>query len=74
VARGGLGIGTIAVLALIGWALGVDPRVLIGGAEMLSGGDEQQQQTTVGSTTSSGTPSDATGQFVSAILGSTEAV
>ena len=26
--RGGLGIGTIIVLGLIGWALGIDPRIL----------------------------------------------
>ena len=31
--RAGLGIGTVVILGLIGWALGVDPRVLIGGAE-----------------------------------------
>ena len=31
---GGLGIGTIIVLGLIGWALGIDPRILIGGAEI----------------------------------------
>ena len=37
--RGGLGIGTIVVLGLVGWALGIDPRLLIGGAEILSGGD-----------------------------------
>ena len=73
VARGGIGIGMVVVLALIGWALGIDPRTLIGGAEMLRGGGEQQQ-TSAGSTTSSGTPSDAMGQFVSAILGSTETV
>ena len=36
VARGGIGIGTIVVLGLIGWALGIDPRLLIGGAEMMS--------------------------------------
>jgi predicted metalloprotease len=29
--RGGIGIGTIVVLGLIGWALGIDPRILIGG-------------------------------------------
>ena len=29
---GGLGIGGIVVLGLIGWALGIDPRLLIGGA------------------------------------------
>ena len=34
---GGLGIGTIVVLGLIGWALGIDPRLLIGGAEILTG-------------------------------------
>jgi predicted metalloprotease len=74
VARGGIGIGTIVVLAVIGWALGIDPRTLIGGAEMLSRGGNQQQQADAGSTTSSGNPSDATGQFVSAVLGSTETV
>ena len=74
VARGGIGIGTIVVLAVIGWALGIDPRTLIGGAEMLSRGGNQQQQADTGSTTSSGNPSDATGQFVSAVLGSTETV
>ena len=42
--RGGLGIGTIVVLGLIGWALGIDPSVLIGGAEILSGGGSQYQQ------------------------------
>ena len=36
--RGGLGIGTIVVLGLVGWALGIDPRLLIGGAEILTGG------------------------------------
>ena len=74
VARGGIGIGTIVVLAVIGWALGIDPRTLIGGAEMLSRGGNQPQQADAGSTTSSGDPSDATGQFVSAVLGSTETV
>ncbi len=28
--RGGIGIGTIVVLGLIGWALGIDPRVSSG--------------------------------------------
>ena len=34
VGGGGLGIGTIVVLGLIGWALGIDPSILIGGAEI----------------------------------------
>jgi len=74
VARGGIGIGTIVVLGLIGWALGIDPRLLIGGAEMMSRSGGPQQQTSAGSTTSSGSPSDAMGHFVSAVLGSTETV
>jgi len=66
---GGIGVGTIVVLGLIGWALGIDPRLLIGGAEMMSRNGQTQQQTQV----DTGTPSDETGRFVSAILGSTEA-
>jgi predicted metalloprotease len=69
---GGLGIGTIVVLGLIGWALGIDPRLLIGGAEILSGGGgyEQQYQDAQRRT---GQPTDRTGQFVSAVLGSADA-
>ncbi len=74
VARGGIGVGTIVVLGLIGWALGIDPRLLIGGAQMMSRSGGQQQQADAGSTTSSGSPSDAMGQFVAAVLGSTETV
>jgi predicted metalloprotease len=70
--RGGLGIGTVVVLGLIGWAVGIDPRLLIGGAELLSGGGTQQQQADVGSQIKTGAPSDEMGRFVSAVLGSTE--
>src|SRR5947209_18929600 len=42
--RGGLGIGTVVVLGLVGWALGIDPRLLIGGAELLSGSGQPQMQ------------------------------
>ena len=66
--RGGIGIGTIVVLGLIGWALGIDPRLLIGGAEMLSGSSGTQQQ----AETKTGLPPDEMGRFVSAVLGSTE--
>jgi len=72
--RGGLGIGAIIVLGLIGWALGIDPRVLIGGAEMMSRGGQTQQQTDTDSTRPAGAPSDQTGKFVSSVLGSTEVV
>src|SRR5262245_10574721 len=70
---GGLGIGTVIVLGLVGWALGIDPRLLIGGAEMVTrpqpeyGGRPSQPRKT-------GAPTDESGRFVSRILGSTEAV
>src|SRR3954464_5324949 len=71
---GGLGIGTIVVLGLLGWALGIDPRLLIGGAEMFSRGQQPQVNAPQGGPRQTGTPKDATGRFVSRILGSTEAV
>ncbi len=72
VGRAGLGIGTIIILILLGWIFGIDPRVLIGGAEMISGGNQTQQQQ-VDSSSDKGTPPDEMRRFVSAILGSTEA-
>ena len=41
---GGLGIGTVVVLGIVGWALGIDPSLLIGGAEILSGTGQPQTQ------------------------------
>ena len=67
---GGLGIGTIVVLGLIGWALGIDPRVLIQGAEDLSQGQPSQYERQNPART--GTPEDRVGQFVAAVLGDTE--
>jgi uncharacterized protein len=70
---GGLGIGTIVILGLVGWALGINPLYLINGAEVLSGGSSSQQQSQpVPGNTKTETPSDQMGQFVSAVLGSTE--
>ena len=73
---GGLGIGTIVVLGLIGWALGIDPRVLIGGAEIFSGGSphvQQPMQPPGGQARRTGKPSDDIGRFVSTILGNIDA-
>src|SRR5947209_9328803 len=68
---GGLGIGTIVVLGLLGWALGIDPSLLIGGAEVLSRGSPNvQAPPPTGRRT--GAPKDDTGRFVSRVLGSTE--
>jgi uncharacterized protein len=71
VARGGLGIGAIVVLTLIGWATGIDPRALIGGAEIVTGNAPQQQQAQQGR---QGTPDDEVGRFVARVLGETEDV
>jgi predicted metalloprotease len=68
--KGGLSIGVIVVLGLISWATGIDPRVLIGGAEMVAGGG-QPAQSVQGR---QGTPTDATGNFVARVLGETEDV
>jgi predicted metalloprotease len=68
---GGLGVGTIVVLGLIGWAMGIDPRLLIGGADMLSGSHSQMQAPPTARRTSK--PQDEMGQFVERVLGSTEA-
>ncbi|HUZ92210.1 MAG TPA: neutral zinc metallopeptidase [Methylocella sp.] len=70
--RGGLGIGTVIILGLIGWALGIDPRLLIGGAEMVN--KMRPSQTTVTQPGRTGTPSDDMGQFVAAILAANETV
>jgi uncharacterized protein len=74
---GGLGLGTIIILGLIGYALGINPAVLIGGAEMISnmrGGGQQiaiprQQQREPGLR-----QNDRMGVFVAKILGENEAV
>jgi uncharacterized protein len=69
---GGLGIGTVVVLGLIGWALGIDPSLLIGGAEILTGPSHQQVQPAPPSARRTGAPQDDMGRFVSKVLGSTE--
>src|SRR5438067_1961632 len=69
---GGLGIGTIIVLGLVGWALGIDPSLLIGGAEILTSPHQPQVQAPP-SGRRTVTPQDAMGRFVSKVLGSTEA-
>jgi predicted metalloprotease len=64
---GGIGIGGLVVVGLISWMTGIDPRLLLSGAEMMSGGGPQQQQAGT-----RGRPADQTGHFVSQVLQSTE--
>jgi predicted metalloprotease len=71
--RGGLGIGTMVVLGLVGWALGIDPRLLIGGAELI-GGIGGRNAPTQETRRSSGPPQDEMGRFVSAVLAQNEDV
>jgi predicted metalloprotease len=71
---GHLGLGAMIVLGLIGYAFGIDPRLLIGGAEMVSkmgSGSSQQQAAPSGPT---GAPKDQTGRFVAAVLAENEDV
>ena len=72
VGGGGLGIGTIVVLGLIGWALGIDPSILIGGAEMVNSGRHYQQPYEPSQPRPTGVPKDKLGDFVAAVLGNTE--
>src|ERR1700744_466504 len=70
---GGLGIGTVIVLGLISYAFGIDPRILIGGAEILNGGGGQaptyQTDRRTASNTKTGEPTDEMGSMISGILG-----
>jgi len=69
---GGLGIGTIIVLGIVGWALGIDPRILIGGAEMIQGPRYEQPYQPEQRRTTRTVPQDESGKFVAAVIGNTE--
>ncbi len=63
------------MLGLIGWALGIDPRVSDWRAEILTGGGSSYQSPASDSSqpnARTGTPDDQMGQFVAALLGETE--
>src|SRR6267154_4186272 len=68
---GGLGIGTIIVLGLVGYAFGIDPRILIGGAEILTGGNQAPTYQTDrrSAPSKSGAPTDEMGSMISGVLG-----
>ncbi|MFG1275926.1 KPN_02809 family neutral zinc metallopeptidase [Xanthobacter autotrophicus] len=75
--RGGLGIGTIIIVGIVGWALGINPAVLIGGLEAIngmSGGSAPQQQQAAPRTAPQGAPKDELGRFAAAVLAQTEDV
>src|ERR1700710_2837302 len=67
---GGLGIGTIIILGLVGYAFGIDPRILIGGAEILGGGSSPSYQSDRQSAPAkTGAPKDEMGSMISGVLG-----
>jgi predicted metalloprotease len=71
---GGLGIGTILVLGLLGWAIGIDPRILISGADMLSGingggAPSVQMDRPSQSSPKRGAPQDEMGSMIAGVLG-----
>jgi predicted metalloprotease len=71
--RGEEGGGGHVVLGLLGWALGIDPRLLIGGAEILSGGGSQVQQADRQPIPRrKTTPQDEMGKFVDGALNSAD--
>lgn len=70
--QGGIGIGTLVILGLIAWALGINPLLLIGGAEILTGGRQSQPPPYSDTADKAGGPSDQMKEFVSAVLGSAE--
>src|SRR4029078_10552592 len=68
---GGLGIGTLIVLGLVSYAFGIDPRILIGGAEILTGGNQSSTYQTdrPSGQRRPGAPSDEMGSMIAGILG-----
>ena len=61
----------VIIIGLISWYFGIDPSVLLNGAQILTGGSPSEQ-TSPAPTVSSGTPNDPTGKFVALVLGDTE--
>src|SRR3954451_10301348 len=68
IGRGGIGLGGLAVVLLISYFTGINPAVLIGGYESVTGGNEEQ----VEQPSRTGAPADESGQFVDRVLGSTQ--
>lgn len=73
---GGLGFGAIALLTVVGWALGINPALLIGGAEIVTGarngGQTVQRQS--GPPSASSPQEEQMRQFVARVLKTNEDV
>jgi predicted metalloprotease len=74
---GHLGLGTVVILGIIGYMTGINPAILIGGAEMLNnmrGGGQVAMPRQEAPRAPGGEPADQMGRFVAKILGSNEEV
>lgn len=72
---GGLGIGAILILAAIGYFTGIDPRLLIGGAEILTGsGNNAAHHAPAPAPSQTMAQNDPMRRFVAKILAQTEDV
>ncbi|MBV1700968.1 MAG: zinc metallopeptidase [Hyphomicrobiales bacterium] len=74
-AGGHLGLGAILIIGLISYFTGLDPRMLINGAQVLQGGGSQVAQTAPASAPAQSTAAnDQMTHFISAILAENEVV
>ncbi|ULO23054.1 neutral zinc metallopeptidase [Methylocystis sp. SB2] len=72
---GGLGLGTMVILGLIGWALGINPAILIGGAQIVSNmRQEREVALPRQEAPRQSAPTDQLGRFVAKVVGSNEQV
>lgn len=67
--RAGIGIGGMLLVGVISYFTGINPAILVGGYETISNVSRPSVQTPAGQT---GRPGDQMGDFVAAVLGSTE--
>jgi uncharacterized protein len=72
---GGLGLGAILVVFAISYFTGINPAILMQGAEMVTGGkDQSQTQTEPAKTGPAADPNDPMRNFLAHVLGGTEDV
>ena len=72
---GGIGLGTMVVLGLIGWALGINPALLIGGAQVINNmRQEREVALPRQEAPRESAPTDQLGRFVAKVVGSNEQV
>lgn len=72
---GGIGLGTMVILGLIGWALGINPALLIGGAQVINNMRQEREAAPPRQQANrQSAPTDQIGTFVAKVVGSNEQV